>query len=264
MEEVDVVQSGVQLMNYRSYWFSTLNVMEYFFWFKSGLHFFTKVGRVVPLGGNTTFFKKSWLNFIGGWDENCLTEDADIGIRLTIAGAKTRVIYDEKHVTREETPSNAFNFLKQRTRWNQGFLQILFKGDWKKLPMFRQKIVVAYVLLSPIMQVLLFLYMPFGIALGITQKLPIGVTMILFTPLYLFILQLLTILIGLHIFTKEYRLKFPLLSPLRVLFVFYPYQLMLALAALRAFYRILRNKNVWEKTLHINAHREMAELSLTT
>ncbi len=37
--DIEVVQSGVQLMNYKSRWFSTLNVLEYFFWFKSGLLF---------------------------------------------------------------------------------------------------------------------------------------------------------------------------------------------------------------------------------
>jgi len=262
--KVDVVQSGVQLMNYRPRWFSALNVMEYFLWFKSGLPFFAKIGRVTPLGGNTVFFKKYWLDFIGGWDKDCLTEDADIAIRLTQAGAKTKVVYDEAHATQEETPNTAMSFIKQRTRWNQGFLQILLKGDWKKLPMFRQKIIALYVLLSPMMQALLLLYMPLGITLAVTQKLPVWVTLFSFIPLYLFCLQLLTTVIGLYVFTREYKLKFSLLSPLRVLLAFYPYQLMLIFAAFRAFYRILASKNAWEKTLHTNAHREMADLSLLT
>ncbi len=33
-EDVDVVQSGVQLMNHNTRWFCFLNVLEYFFWFK--------------------------------------------------------------------------------------------------------------------------------------------------------------------------------------------------------------------------------------
>ena len=41
-EDADVVQSGVQLMNFKSKWFSALNVLEYFFWFKSAMHFFSK------------------------------------------------------------------------------------------------------------------------------------------------------------------------------------------------------------------------------
>lgn len=263
-DKVDVVQSGVQLMNYRSHWFSALNVMEYYLWFKSGLHFFSKIGKVTPLGGNTVFFKKHWLGYIGGWDKDCLTEDADIGIRLTLAGAKTKVVYDEKHSTQEETPTGVASFIKQRTRWNQGFLQIFFKGDWRRLPMFRQKVVAAYILLSPMMQALLFLYMPLGITLALTQKLPIWVSLISFTPLYLIALQLLTFTIALFKFTKEYGLRFSLLSPLRILLTFFPYQMMLIFSSFRAFYRILISKNTWEKTLHTNAHREMANLSLVT
>jgi cellulose synthase/poly-beta-1,6-N-acetylglucosamine synthase-like glycosyltransferase len=49
-EQVDVVQSGVQLMNHNTKWFCFLNVLEYFFWFKSSLHFFARCG-MTPLGG---------------------------------------------------------------------------------------------------------------------------------------------------------------------------------------------------------------------
>src|SRR5436305_15063453 len=46
--DVDVVQRGVQLMNYHTRWFCFLNVLEYFFWFKSTLHFLARVG-MIPL-----------------------------------------------------------------------------------------------------------------------------------------------------------------------------------------------------------------------
>lgn len=263
-DKADVVQSGVQLMNYRSHWFSALNAMEYFFWFKSGLHFFARVGKVTPLGGNTVFFKKHWLDFIGGWDEKCLTEDADIGIRLTLAGAKTRVVYDEKHATQEETPPDMLSFVKQRTRWSQGFLQILLKGDWKRLPLLRQKVVAFYILLSPIMQALLLLYLPLGIVLAFTQKLPLLVSILSFIPLYLFGLQLLVFIVGLYLFTKAYELKHPFWLPLKLLLTFYPFQLMLTISSFRALYRVVLSRNGWEKTLHTNAHREMTTLPVTT
>src|SRR5256884_6329158 len=78
-ENVDVVQSGVQLMNYNTKWFCFLNVLEYFFWFKSSLHFFARIG-MTPLGGNTVFVRRELMEQLGGWDESCLTEDADLGI----------------------------------------------------------------------------------------------------------------------------------------------------------------------------------------
>lgn len=259
-DQVDVVQSGVQLMNYRSHWFSALNVMEYFLWFKSGLHFFLRIGNVTPLGGNTVFFKKQWLERISGWDENCLTEDADIGIRLILAGAKTRVIYDEQHSTQEETPTSVAGFIKQRTRWNQGFLQIFIKGDWGKLPQLRQKFVTLYVLLSPLIQASLLLYAPVAIWVAFTQKMPMIVSLFSFVPLYLFFLQILVYIVGLYEFAKAYKLKFPFWMPLKVLLIFYPYQFMLMFSSFRAFYRIVFSRNGWEKTLHTNGHREMREI----
>ena len=36
--EADVVQAGVQLMNFRSHWFTVHNILEYYFWFRSRLH----------------------------------------------------------------------------------------------------------------------------------------------------------------------------------------------------------------------------------
>ncbi len=122
-EDVDVVQAGVQLMNHNTHWFSYLNVLEYFFWFKSSLHFFARVG-MTPLGGNTVFVRRDLMEQLGGWDETTLTEDADLGIRLSLTHARIRIVYDDEFVTREETPNSIDQFIKQRTRWNQGFIQI--------------------------------------------------------------------------------------------------------------------------------------------
>jgi cellulose synthase/poly-beta-1,6-N-acetylglucosamine synthase-like glycosyltransferase len=256
-DKVDVVQSGVQLMNYRSNWFSTLNVLEYFFWFKSGLHFFTNIGKVSPLGGNTVFFKKNWLKKVGGWDDSCLTEDADVGIRLTLAGAKTRVVYDERHSTREETPSTVEGFIKQRTRWVQGFLQIMFKGDWLKLPSLRQRIVAGYVLSAPIIPAFLIIYMPIGIWIGATQSLPFMLTLMSFIPSYIIVILVAVQIVGLWEFTRAYKLKFPIYMPIKIAFTFLPYAFMMSFASARAVYRMLTNLNSWEKTLHLNAHRQI-------
>jgi glycosyltransferase XagB len=49
-EDVACVQAGVQLMNFESNWYSTFNVLEYFFWFRSRLHYHAKNGAI-PLGG---------------------------------------------------------------------------------------------------------------------------------------------------------------------------------------------------------------------
>ncbi len=252
-EKADVVQAGVQLMNFRSSWFSSLNVLEYFFWFKSTLHFFAKIG-IIPLGGNTVFFKKTRLEQAGGWDENCLTEDADIGIRLSALGAKVRVVYSEQHVTQEETPTDVKSFIRQRTRWNQGFMQVLSKGDWLKLPRLTQKLLAFYILVLPELQALLFLLIPLSIITVLTLKLPVGIALFAFLPLLLMTLQLIIYNVGLYEFTKSYKLKYPLWSPLKILYTFYPFQLLIGFSSLRALTRLLIGQSHWEKTQHVNAH----------
>lgn len=260
---LSVLQAGVQLMNFRSSWFSTLNVLEYFFWFKSTLHFFTKMGAI-PLGGNTVFFKKSLLQNIGGWDEKCLTEDADIGIRASIAGAKIGVVYDEIHTTKEETPVDMKSFIKQRTRWNQGFVQILMKGQWLQLSTRVQRLLAGYILLFPQVQAFFFLLIPLSLLSEVLLKLPIIVTFFSLLPFALLILQMITYNIGLYEFTRSYHLNYNIFMPLRIVFTFFPYQLLLGLSAFRACLRLLKKEYTWEKTLHINAHRQSQETSTAT
>jgi len=257
-DDADVVQSGVQLMNFKSTWFSALNCLEYFFWFKSGLHCFTHALKVTPLGGNTVFFKKHWLQRINGWDEHCLTEDADVGIRLTQLGAKIQIVYDEKHATQEETPANVESFIKQRTRWSQGFYEIFFKGDWLKLPMFKQKITAIYILLNSLLQAAIMIFLPLGLYIALTQRVPVPIALISYFPIVLLFLQLITNLVGIREFTAAYGEKLPFGFSAKMAIFYYPFQLLLAFSAFRAVRRFLSKKNAWEKTAHSNLHRQPA------
>jgi len=254
-EPVDVVQSGVHLMNYDSRWYSALNVLEYYFWFKSAMHSFAASG-MVPLGGNTVFVKRRLLEELGGWDEACLTEDADLGIRLSGLGARVRVICDDEHVTREESPTTVAQLLKQRTRWHQGFLQILLKGDWARLPTLSRRLLAAYVLLTPFIQALFFLMVPVSLAMMAFVKLPVWLALLTYLPLYTFLLQACLDLAGLMEFVRAQRVKFAWRALLITPFAFLPYQWLLSLAAMRAVYRQARRRTNWEKTAHIGIHRK--------
>jgi cellulose synthase/poly-beta-1,6-N-acetylglucosamine synthase-like glycosyltransferase len=253
-EEAKVVQCGVQLMNYADRWFSGLNVLEYFFWFKSRMHYHASVG-MVPLGGNTVFVRRHLLQELDGWDQNCLTEDADIGIRLSAMGVPIRVIYEDAYVTREETPPSIGQFIKQRTRWNQGFLQVMAKGDWLHLAGWRQRLLALYTLSFPLVQALTMVYVPLSLWMMFFTKVPTAVAMLSTLPLYMLMFQFVINLLGLYEFTKVHGLKPSLLTPLRLLVAFLPYQWLLSFGAFRAVWRQLRGINSWEKTRHIGAHR---------
>ena len=253
-EAVPVVQCGVQLMNYADRWFSALNVLEYFFWFKSRMHYHAAAG-MVPLGGNTVFIRRELLARMGGWDQYCLTEDADVGIRLSAAGVPVRVIYDDAHVTREETPPTVGQFVKQRTRWNQGFLQVLAKGDWLRLPTWSQRSLAVYTLAFPLFQALTMIYLPVSLWMMFYVKVPVLVAMLSTLPVYVLLIQLGISVVGLYEFTSVHRLKPSRWSALWLVLAYFPYQWLLAYGALRAVWRQLRGDKSWEKTAHIGAHR---------
>jgi len=253
-ESAPVVQCGVQLMNYADRWFSALNVLEYFFWFKSRMHYHAAVG-MVPLGGNTVFIRRDLLEQMHGWDQECLTEDADIGIQLSAARVPIRVLYDDDYVTREETPPSVSQFIKQRTRWNQGFLQVLGKRAWMRLPTWPQRRLACYTLAFPLFQALTTIYLPISLWMMFAVKMPVLVAMLSSLPLYVLILSFAISLAGLYEFTNVHRLRPSWLSPLWMLVTYLPYQWLLGYAALRAVWRQLRGMNTWEKTAHVGAHR---------
>src|SRR6266446_8129107 len=257
-DDVDVVQSGVQLMNHNTKWFCFLNVLEYFFWFKSSMHFFARIG-MIPLGGNTVFVRRDLLEQLGGWDEYCLTEDADLGIRLSLAQARIRIIYDDEYVTREETPHTIAQFIKQRTRWNQGFIQILFKWEWLKLPKLSQRLLAFYVLVLPELQAFFVLLIPMSLGMIFFVKFPLWLAMFTFLPLYCLILAVFLDLVGLRQFLRAHKRKWRWREAIITVLAFFPYQLILGIGALRAVYRYVRGASNWEKTAHVGQHRAYSE-----
>jgi cellulose synthase/poly-beta-1,6-N-acetylglucosamine synthase-like glycosyltransferase len=254
-ERVNVVQAGVQLMNFRDHWFGVHNCLEYFFWFKSRLHFHANAG-MIPLGGNTVFIRKDLLLRAGGWDAECLTEDADIGIRLSAMGERIRVVYDAEKVTREETPDSVGSWIRQRTRWNQGFVYLLRKGTWLHLPRWRHRFLALYTLSYPLLQSVLFLLWPTVVIGIVLVKAPLPVALASFLPLYALVFQFVVQMVGAVMFTGEYGKRLPLTTGIGMAFTFLPYQWMLGISALRAVYRELEIKLGWEKTHHRGAHRQ--------
>ncbi|MDP4022906.1 glycosyltransferase [Methylobacterium sp. NEAU 140] len=74
----------------------------------------------VPLGGTSMHLRTAVLRDLHGWDAWNVTEDADLGIRLALAGYG---VGDLPSATLEEAPARLRPWLHQRTRWMKGFLQ---------------------------------------------------------------------------------------------------------------------------------------------
>ncbi len=253
-DKAPIVQAGVQLMDFNSRWFAVHNVLEYFFWFRSRLHFHAGMG-MVPLGGNTVFMARELVEKAGGWDEHCLTEDADIGIRLSVLGERIAITYDPEHATREETPPSLASFVKQRTRWNQGFIQVLRKRVWRQFGSPGQRLLAAYTLAQPFIQAVVSLLWPVSVAMICLAKLPVPLAMLTVVPLYALALQFLVNLAGLLDFAHAYDQHLRLKDLVIFTMGFVPYQMILGFSAVRAVYREVRGASNWEKTEHIGAHR---------
>src|SRR5579859_5170472 len=80
--------------------------------------------------GTMGLLRKSVLQEIGGWDEWCITEDAEASLRILNRGYQS--LYVAESFGRGLMPLNFEGLKKQRFRWAFGGVQIL-KKHWAKL-----------------------------------------------------------------------------------------------------------------------------------
>lgn len=280
-----IIQCGVQLMNFScdpsghplpagrlarvrrwwhantSGWWRAANVLEYFKWFQS-LKLQAELG-VMPLGGNTVFFRREVLEELHAergtyWDESCLTEDCMIGVEASVRGHQVDVVYLEELVTMEETPPTLRALLRQRVRWMQGFIQVFRHGGWRRLPTRGQRVVACYVLGFQFFQAASVLLAPVALALALWHKSPVGIALLASLPLSLGLLTVALDLLMLRLFAEAFHTKALLRDYVGVAVGAYPYQLVLSAAAGWAFVRELTGRNDWHKTQHLGAHLEAA------
>jgi cellulose synthase/poly-beta-1,6-N-acetylglucosamine synthase-like glycosyltransferase len=145
--------------------------------------------------------------------------------------------------------------VKQRTRWNQGFLQVFRRGEWRKLPSRRQRWLARYTLAMPFLQAATGALLPLAVASMFLLKVPVPVALATFSPLALMLVTMAVEAAALGEFGREFGIRIRLWDRARLLLGAFPYQLLLAFAALRAVWREIRGDGGWEKTSHANAHR---------
>jgi glycosyltransferase involved in cell wall biosynthesis len=80
--------------------------------------------------GTMTMVRRTLLQSSGGWAEWCITEDAELGLRIFEAGFEAT--YTPQSYGRGLMPDTFIDFKKQRFRWAYGAMQIL-KSHAKQL-----------------------------------------------------------------------------------------------------------------------------------
>jgi cellulose synthase/poly-beta-1,6-N-acetylglucosamine synthase-like glycosyltransferase len=73
--------------------------------------------------GTMTMVRRRVLESVGGWGEWCITEDAELGLRVLRAGYEA--LYTSRSYGRGLMPDNFTDFKKQRFRWAYGSVQIM-------------------------------------------------------------------------------------------------------------------------------------------
>jgi cellulose synthase/poly-beta-1,6-N-acetylglucosamine synthase-like glycosyltransferase len=117
-EKLACVQGALDFYNARTNWLSRYFSIEYSTWFRIVLSGLARLRLTVPLGGTALFFRRHILEELGGWDAHNVTENADIGIRLTRFGYYTQLL---PTVTLEEANCRGWPWVRQRSRWLKGY-----------------------------------------------------------------------------------------------------------------------------------------------
>jgi cellulose synthase/poly-beta-1,6-N-acetylglucosamine synthase-like glycosyltransferase len=69
-------------------------------------------------GGSNCAVRASWLRAFGGWNEQTVTEDTDLTLRLILVGRHVR--FDVTAIDTEESVPTFRRFWRQRYRWARG------------------------------------------------------------------------------------------------------------------------------------------------
>jgi len=119
-ENTAVIQARLNYFNVAENWLTRMFTMEYSLWFDFYLPALDALHIPIPLGGTSNHFKMSILREMEGWDPYNVTEDCDLGVRLTQSGYRVGVV---NSTTFEEANNSIPNWIRQRSRWLKGYMQ---------------------------------------------------------------------------------------------------------------------------------------------
>lgn len=134
-ESVACLQAKLNYYNSRQNLLTRWFTLEYSSWFDLFLPGLHRSGAPIPLGGTSNHFRTTILKEHLSWDPYNVTEDADLGIRLTRLG-NTVMMLDS--TTYEEANSRMGNWIRQRSRWIKGYMQTFLVHTRHPVTLYRQ------------------------------------------------------------------------------------------------------------------------------
>ncbi|MBZ0072806.1 MAG: glycosyltransferase [Thiohalobacteraceae bacterium] len=121
-ERIGIVQAPQDYRDARENAFKAMCYAEYRGFFYIGMITRNERNAIIQ-HGTMTMVRKAALEAIGGWAEWCITEDAELGLRIFAHGLEAS--YIPRSYGRGLMPDTFIDFKKQRFRWAFGSVQIL-------------------------------------------------------------------------------------------------------------------------------------------
>ena len=225
--------------------------VEYSMWFRQMLPGLSKLRVPIPLGGTSNHFRKEVLLDLGARDPYNVTEDADLGVRLSRAGSRSEVM---DSLTLEEANSDFVNWAKQRSRWYKGYLQTFlvhmrdFRESQRLLGTRRLLFLMLFVGGTPLMAMVNPIFWTLTVVWFVVK--PAWLMAVFPAPLYF--LGLFCWLAGNFLFTFTCMLEaIEVDDSLFVAALLTPvYWVMMSVAAYKALVQVFFAPAYWEKTRH--------------
>ena len=239
---VAAVQGVTDALNSKENLLTKLLLYEHKLWFEAFLPGKERVGLFVPLAGNCQFVRREVLESLGGWDENSLTEDIELTVRLA-ENHNIRLALDVK--SWQEMPRNLASMIRQRLRWYRGYMEtlgkhakIVFSGLFS-----RRGFDEAITLSGPIVLSLYFLNYLTGV-LSAFSPIQISSVALTLSKVLTYSTLIMLFLAGISVMIYERKLSKILWLPL--IFLYWILQNLLAFVALCQV--LLRRPREWVKT----------------
>jgi cellulose synthase/poly-beta-1,6-N-acetylglucosamine synthase-like glycosyltransferase len=249
--EVACLQARLGYFNGRQNLITRWFQIEYSMWFRQMLPGLSKLDAPVPLGGTSNHFRREVLLDLGAWDPYNVTEDADLGVRLSRAGYRSEVL---DSLTLEEANSDFINWMKQRSRWYKGYLQTFLvhmrdvRTMYRVLGLRQVCLFMLFVGGTPLMAIVNPVFWTLTVV-WFVDKPPWMVTLF---PAPLYYLGMLAWLAGNFLFSFMCMLEAievddslflaAMLTPV--------YWVMMSVSAYKALFQVIFAPNYWEKTRH--------------
>jgi glycosyltransferase XagB len=250
--ETVCLQARLNYYNRDENWLTRLFTLEYSMWFDLMLPGLEHLRIPIPLGGTSNHFRTAALREMHAWDPYNVTEDADLGVRLTARGYRCATL---NSTTFEEANTRLGNWLRQRSRWIKGYMQTWLVHMRQPATLFRQlgllrfigfQLCIGATVLTLLLNPLLWLMFANWVG-GLPPDLEP------FFPPWVVSFALFNLLVGnacmiyffmLGAYRRGYTglIAYALTAPI--------YWAMMSIAAYKALWQLIHKPFYWEKTTH--------------